>query len=264
MLFSDAFCVLNLKACQVSLLHQGFFLPLSDFSALAVCNVASRWFNGLSGHWASKKTSVEAGTMTSISLLRKWTLGIYISLPIWRDLWRVSNQTFACEFLKMEREQKTGMKKLWTHPKQNHRNRPWYNTKTLGRPKLHHQFAYVMVENWVPNNWMVNTSKWTQSTVLCILKLTHTVAPRQFITFSLETLHDWTCHLSSQKLALQPQGLPQHDQWLQAPSYSTIPRQKMGHVTMKKSESINNKQQCHCRKKWIKKTWLGDQEKLAK
>ena len=48
--------------------------------------------------------------------------------------------------------------------------------------------------------------------------------PRQFITFSLETLHDWTCHLSSQKLSLQPQGLPQHDQWLQAPSYTHTPK----------------------------------------
>jgi hypothetical protein len=263
MLFSDAFCVLNLKACQVSLLHQGFFLPLSDFSALAVCNVASRWFNGLSGHWASKKPPLRPGPWPRSRFFGN-ELSVSTSPCPSEGICEGFQSTFACEFLKMEREQKTGMKKLWTHPKQNHRNRPWYNTKTLGRPKLHHQFAYVMVENWVPNNWMVNTSKWTQSTVLCILKLTHTVAPRQFITFSLETLHDWTCHLSSQKLALQPQGLPQHDQWLQAPSYSTIPRQKMGHVTMKKSESINNKQQCHCRKKWIKKTWLGDQEKLAK
>lgn len=181
--------------------------PLSDFSPLAVCNMGSRWFNGLR-------------PLLSITLLR-W--GRYHDLALASSGEMNSLLHLPAEHLKgsvQNRQEWKNMKKLWTHPKQNHRNRPRYNTKTLGRPKLHHQFAYAMVENWVPNNWMLNTSKWTQSTVRCILKLTHTVARRQFITFSLETLHDW-CHLSSQKLSLQPQGLPQHDQWLQAPSYHT-------------------------------------------
>ena len=72
----------------------------------------------------------------------------------------------------------------------------------------------------------------------------------------------WTCHLSSQKLLLQPQGLPRHDQWLQAPSYDTAAKTGPRHHSWKKSELINNKQQQTLQEHNQQEKW-PDQEKTG-